>query len=65
MHGSDAVADAFYAEEFDGFANCFWSTDFAGMNEPVQAQRCGLVIYRPQLFGGNAQLVAPDTEGND
>jgi len=37
MHGSDAVADSFYAEKFDGFTNFLGSADFAGVNEPVQS----------------------------
>src|SRR4029077_19958724 len=43
IHRGDSVADASHAEEFDGLSNLLWSADLAGMNQPVQPQRRGLV----------------------
>jgi len=53
--------DAFHAEEFDGFANFFWSADFAGMNKPVQAQRCGW-SYTGRNCSRECSTHRPDTK---
>ena len=65
VDGSDAVTDAFDAEEFDGFANFFRTANFAGVHEAMKAQRGSGIIDGTKRDGWNAQLVATDSEGND
>ena len=65
VDGGDSVADAFGAEEFDGFANFLRATHFSGVDKAMQAECGGLVIDRAKFFGGHAELVAADAEGDD
>ena len=65
VHGSDAVTDAFDAEEFDGFANFFRAANFAGVHKAMKADRSGGIVDGTKRDGWNAQLVTTDSEGND
>src|SRR6266436_8824239 len=61
----DAVTNPFGSEEFDSLSNLFWAANLARVDEPVQTRSRGLVVYRPQLNCGHAQLIAADAKGDD
>src|SRR6266478_5294810 len=65
IYRSDAVAYPFGAEELDGLSNFFWAANFAGVDDPVKPLRGSLLVYRPQFFGGHAQFIAANAEGDD
>src|SRR6267378_4428728 len=49
----------------DAVAYPFWAANFAGVDKPVKPQRGSLLVYRPQFFGGHAQFIAANAEGDD
>src|ERR1700737_4204656 len=65
IYRGNAVTDPFDAEKLDGLSNLFGPADFARVNQAVEAQSRGLVIYRTQFVSGHTQLIAADTEGHD
>ena len=49
----DAVADSFGSEKFDGFANFFGATDFAGVHQAMQADFTGFVVDTTEISCGD------------
>src|SRR5271154_4916012 len=65
MNSADAVAYTFDMEMFDGFTNFFWSADFAGVNEEMQAVFSGAKIDGTEVGGANTEFVSAHAEGDD
>ena len=65
VDGGDAMANALDAKEFNGFANFFGATDFAGVHEAMDAERGGSVVNGAEFGGSDAEFVAADAEGDD
>ena len=64
MHHGDAVADAFGAEDFNGFADGFGPADFAGMAKDVQALFAGQIEGGAEIHGGEREFVAAHAESD-
>ncbi len=64
-HRGDAVADAFRAEQLDGFAHGFRRADFSGMANRVQGLAAGKVEGGAEIHSGVGQFVAAHAEGDD
>ena len=64
MHNSDAVADAFRPQDFNGLAHGFGPADFARMHQAVQALFRSIVIHAAKILHGKREFVAAHSKGN-
>src|SRR5579863_8840909 len=65
MHGGNAVADALDRENLNSLANLFRATDFACMHQAMQSGGGGGFVHGKEIFGGDTELVAADSESNN
>src|SRR3974390_2817483 len=56
--GRDAMTDALRSQQFYGFTDLFWATDFSRVNEPMKAVAARSLINRLKVRCRHAQFIA-------